>query len=99
MGISFPVFAMKPESILATYCRCLSLAPRLLTGLKNPIERIKALNAVILTLSLRFIDIDKSFNPTIGETFQTSIEGFEITAEQISHHPPISAFLLIGEDF
>lgn len=71
MGISFPVFAMKPESILETYCRCLSLAPRLLTGLKNPIERMKAFNAVILTCSLRFMDIDKAFNPAIGETFQT----------------------------
>jgi hypothetical protein len=99
MGISFPVFAMKPEGILETYCRCLTLAPRLLTGLKNPIERLKAVSALLLTLSLRFIDIDKSFNPTIGETFQTCIEGCPMSAEQISHHPPISAFLLQGEDF
>lgn len=66
MGISFPVFAMKPETMLETYCRCFSLAPRLLSGVKNPLERMKAFNAIILTASLRFIDIDKSFNPVIG---------------------------------
>lgn len=66
MGISFPVFAMKPEGILETYCRCLSLAPRLLTGLKDPLDRLKAFNALILSLSVRFVDVDKSYNPTIG---------------------------------
>jgi hypothetical protein len=57
---------------------------------------MKAFNATLLSLSLRFIDIDKSFNPTLGETFQASIQGYQMMAEQISHHPPVSAFLLIG---
>lgn len=70
MGISFPVFAMKPESNLKSYCRCFSLAPRLLSGIKNPIERMKAFNALVLTFSIRYTDLEKSFNPTIGETFQ-----------------------------
>lgn len=71
----------------------------MLTGLKDPIDRIKALNAVILSLSIRFVDVDKSYNPTIGETFQTFLEGCEMYAEQVSHHPPISAFLLYGQGF
>ena len=66
MGVSFPVFAMKPESMLETYARCFSLAPKLLTNKRNPVERIKAFNAAILTFSIRFTDLDKSFNPVIG---------------------------------
>ena len=37
MGVSFPVFAMKPESMLETYARCFSLAPKLLTNIRNPV--------------------------------------------------------------
>jgi hypothetical protein len=99
MGISFPVFVMKPETMLETYCRCFTLAPRLLSGVKNPLERMKAFNALILTASIRFMDIDKSFNPAIGETFHGSADGRSFAAEQVSHHPPISAFLIDGEDF
>ncbi|CAM6001242.1 unnamed protein product [Sphagnum balticum] len=45
-------------------------------------------------MSIRFTDIDKSFNPVIGETFQGRLGGFSFLAEQISHHPPVSAFLI-----
>ena len=34
----------------------------------------------------------KPFNPILGETFQGVIGDYEIAIEQISHHPPISAF-------
>ena len=98
-GISFPTFAMKPESILTTYCKCFSLAGRLLGGLKNPIERVKMLNCLLFTFSIRFTDMDKSFNPTIGETFQAETEGCSFMAEQISHHPPITAIFIQGSDF
>jgi hypothetical protein len=36
-------------------------------------------------------------NPVIGETLQGSYpDGTQIYCEQISHHPPISYFLVIG---
>lgn len=58
MGISFPTFAMKPETILKTYCKCLGAAPLILDKIgSDPLERIKAFNAVILTISLQFNDI------------------------------------------
>ena len=65
----------------------------------SPIERIKAFNAIVLTLSLQFNDIDKPFNPTIGETFQGEIGGYQVYAEQTSHHPPVSSFLLDGKNY
>jgi hypothetical protein len=39
----------------------------------------------------------KPLNPILGETLQaTLIDGTEIYAEQISHHPPVSYFLVYG---
>jgi hypothetical protein len=36
-------------------------------------------------------------NPILGETLQAKLtDGTEIYAEQISHHPPISYYLIIG---
>ena len=40
----------------------------------------------------------KPFNPILGETFQCSIGPYKFVAEQISHHPPISAFQLWDEE-
>lgn len=41
----------------------------------------------------------KPFNPILGETFQGWIKGCPIYCEQISHHPPISAFLMLGNGY
>jgi Oxysterol-binding protein len=39
----------------------------------------------------------KPFNPILGETWQGLLpDGSRIYLEQISHHPPISAFELVG---
>jgi hypothetical protein len=39
----------------------------LLDNLSNdPVERMKAFNALILTISIQFNDIEKPFNPVIG---------------------------------
>ena len=41
----------------------------------------------------------KPFNPILGETFQARINGMPIYFEQVSHHPPISSFLLYGQQY
>jgi hypothetical protein len=52
-----------------------------------------------LTNSLLFLDIEKPFNPILGETYQCFIAGCPVYAEQISHHPPISAILMYGRGY
>lgn len=80
--------------MLETYCKCLGAVPLIMQNVsEDPVERIKAFNAIILTFSLQFNDIEKPFNPTLGETFQGEIAGNKVYAEQICHHPPISSFL------
>ena len=39
----------------------------------------------------------KPLNPVIGETAQGKYaDGSEVYCEQVSHHPPISYFLMVG---
>lgn len=51
------------------------------------------------TNSTLYVDIDKVFNPILGETYQGYIDGCPVYAEQISHHPPISSILLVGRGY
>lgn len=66
---------------------------------KEPIDRIKAFNVVILSMSILYNDLDRSFTPFLGETFQGSIGGFPVYAEQIHTNPPVSYFLLFGSNY
>ena len=38
------------------------------------------------------VAMKKPFNPILGETYQGKIGEYNIALEQISHHPPISAY-------
>lgn len=50
-------------------------------------------------MSIQFNDIEKSFNPLLGETFQGYIGGLLVYAEQICHKPSVSSFLLVGPNY
>lgn len=41
----------------------------------------------------------KYFNPVLGETYEFIRPEYEFIAEQVSHHPPISAVHCEGHDF
>ena len=43
--------------------------------------------------------VSKPFNPILGETCQSSIGGIPFYMEQISHHPPISAYYMKTDKF
>jgi hypothetical protein len=37
-------------------------------------------------------NVTKPFNPLLGETYELVTPTFKFIAEQVSHHPPITAF-------
>lgn len=41
----------------------------------------------------------KPFNPMLGETYEYTHRGFKFMAEQVGHHPPISAFHCYNDHF
>lgn len=49
--------------------------------------------------SLIYMTMQKPFNPILGETYQSWIDGCPVYFEQISHHPPIAAYLMIGRGY
>jgi hypothetical protein len=59
------------------------------------------LSAFIIILGNTLKTVQKPFNPVIGETFEYFDPQFKTRyiAEQISHHPPITAFHAENESF
>lgn len=43
--------------------------------------------------------LGKPFNPLLGETYELVRSEFRIICEQVSHHPPVSAFHADAQDF
>eukprot|EP00879_Flechtneria_rotunda_P000148 GHRR01000215.1.p1 GENE.GHRR01000215.1~~GHRR01000215.1.p1 ORF type:complete len:681 (+),score=269.84 GHRR01000215.1:832-2874(+) len=64
----------------------------------NPLERLKLTAAwFVAGLQHVFSSWRKPFNPILGETWQAHLpSGSSIVMEQVSHHPPVTAFHLEG---
>ena len=69
------------------------------SNLDNSIERFKIVTAFSLATSLLYLEMEKPFNPILGETYQGWIAGCPVYCEQISHHPAISAFFMVGKGY
>ena len=60
---------------------------------------MKLVTCFALSNSIVYFLVDKPFNPILGETYQGTINGSHIYAEQISHHPPITSIYFIGRGY
>lgn len=100
LKISLPVKLFEPRSYLQKladpfiFTRFLDAA----AAASDPIERMKLVIAAIVAGYHRvFLKWAKPFNPILGETWQASLpDGTAIFLEQVSHHPPVSAFQMFG---
>ena len=66
---------------------------------KNIEEQIKYVGLAIIFMFACNPKTSKPFNPILGETCECRIGGIPFYMEQISHHPPISAFLMKTDKF
>lgn len=92
--ITVPVYFNEPLSMLQKagesleYFNLLEKADRC----DDPYLRIAYITAFGLTQYANIEDRTlKPFNPVLGETFELLTPDFKFMAEQVSHHPPISA--------
>jgi len=68
-------------------------------GDASNIERMKLVTTSFIS-GLHFgLTMGKPFNPIIGETFQCKSGNSLVYAEQTSHHPPITSFLIVNPMF
>uniref|UniRef100_A0A3Q3JQ66 Oxysterol-binding protein n=1 Tax=Monopterus albus TaxID=43700 RepID=A0A3Q3JQ66_MONAL len=70
----------------------------------DSIERMKCVAAfVVSSVASQWERTGKPFNPLLGETYELVRDdlGFRVISEQVSHHPPVSAFHAEGlkQDF
>lgn len=98
--ISVPVYFNDPMNILqkcATsmeYCDLLDKAMEEQDSLK----RLAYVSTYVITnLTCLERNSTKPFNPLLGETFELVTPKFQFIAEQVSHHPPITALHCEGK--
>ncbi|KAG9223248.1 hypothetical protein CCMSSC00406_0000063 [Pleurotus cornucopiae] len=98
--VTFPTFVLEPRSMLERITDFMS-HPDLIFGAEHcndPEERfIRVLQYYLAGWHIKPKGVKKPYNPILGEFFrcrydyEDGTQGFYI-AEQVSHHPPISAF-------
>ncbi|KAI0073751.1 Oxysterol-binding protein [Panus rudis PR-1116 ss-1] len=104
--VTFPTFVLEPRSMLERITDFMS-HPDLIFGAENcddPEERfIRVLQYYLAGWHIKPKGVKKPYNPVLGEFFRCRYDykdgtkGFYI-AEQVSHHPPISAFYYISPE-
>lgn len=103
--ISMPVALNEPLNILQRLCEELEYSELLdkAAEIGDPYERMVyvAAFAVSAYASSYSRAGNKPFNPLLGETYECNREdkGFRFLAEQVSHHPPISACYAKSRNF
>ncbi|RDB29313.1 Oxysterol-binding C23B6.01c [Hypsizygus marmoreus] len=102
--VTFPTFVLEPRSMLERITDFMS-HPDLIFGAEHcndPEERfIRVLQYYLAGWHIKPKGVKKPYNPILGEFFRCrydypdGTQGFYI-AEQVSHHPPVSAFFYIS---
>lgn len=77
LNISLPVDIFCPESNLERLVYSLTYAPKIIepSMKKNHFEKFKAVVALGISSSPLYLNMEKPFNPILGETFQCWING------------------------
>ncbi|XP_054157908.1 oxysterol-binding protein-related protein 1-like [Oppia nitens] len=102
--ITFPVVFNEPLSFLQRMTETLEYAHLLNEAdqLDDPIERMEYVCAFIVSsYSSNWLRLNKPFNPLLGETYEYDLPelGLRVLFEQVSHHPPISAWHAESDHF
>ena len=102
--VSMPVILAEPLTTLQRTCEMLMQQQDLLKVAANQTEdSARRLALCAIHSIVMYHDIKrrtrKTFNPMLGETYEMVMEDFKYISEQVSHHPPISAFHVDGENF
>jgi len=100
---SLPVKIFEPKSYLERAVAGFCWAPALLkkaAETSDPVERLKLVIAFFFGGLHLVCEQMKPFNPILGETFQASFDDeTHIFCEQTSHHPPVTAWEVIGPGY
>ncbi|CBZ49644.1 putative oxysterol-binding protein domain-containing protein [Neospora caninum Liverpool] len=94
-NFSLPINVNEPLSMLQRICEDFEYTNLLSIARTKTTSTERLAYVTIFALSAYAGSMDrcyKPFNPMLGETFECSHRGFNYIAEQVSHHPPVSAY-------
>ncbi|XP_043284717.1 oxysterol-binding protein-related protein 2 isoform X2 [Venturia canescens] len=97
-----PVVFNEPLSFLQRVAEYMEYAKLLKIAAmeQNPVSRLQYVAAfAVSALASNWDRLGKPFNPLLGETYELQREDFRIVCEQVSHHPPVSAFHADSDGF
>ena len=60
---------------------------------------MKNVGLFLITTTIMYLDLEKPFNPILGETYQGRLDGFPFYAEQVCHHPPVCCLLYCTDTY
>ncbi|XP_056646124.1 oxysterol-binding protein-related protein 1 [Diorhabda sublineata] len=93
--ITMPVVFNEPLSFLQRMAEYMEYAHllRLASEQDDPVLRMQyVIGFAVSALASNWERLGKPFNPLLGETYELERKEFKIICEQVSHHPPVSAF-------
>ena len=95
--MSMPIAICEPLTWLQKVAECMEYCDLLETAACSdcPVTRMELVCAfIVASLSSAYKRMNKPFNPLLGETYEYVRPdlSFRFVAEQVSHHPPVSAF-------
>nr|CAD7201741.1 unnamed protein product [Timema douglasi] len=93
--ITMPVIFNEPLSFLQRMAEYMEYAHLLSKASEepDPDKRMQLVAAfAVSALASNWERLGKPFNPLLGETYELEREEFRVVCEQVSHHPPVSAF-------
>ncbi|CAN8062681.1 unnamed protein product [Agarophyton chilense] len=95
MRLSLPIWLFEPTTALSRMAETFEYSDLLdrAASCKDPILRDCLVAAFVISAFSHTERVRKPFNPVLGETFEfiNPLNGMKFYAEQVSHHPPISA--------
>lgn len=98
VSVSLPVRIFEKRSAIERILDIFSTGPIYLKKAaesQSQFDRMKYVIAFVVSGVHQTIDMRKPFNPIIGETFEGYWpDGAKIYCEHISHHPPITTYLI-----
>lgn len=101
MNVSIPVYVFGKLTLLQQVASTYGYSPIFLEKAfqQSRLERFKYV--VTLAVSLLHLPTSqrKAFNPIIGETLQGYLGKSQVFAEQVCHHPPISSFQILADNY
>lgn len=100
--ITMPVVFNEPLSFLQRMAEYMEYAHllRIAAQQEDPVVRLQyVIGFAVSALASNWERLGKPFNPLLGETYELEREDFKIICEQVSHHPPVSAFHAESDDW